>query len=297
MRTCMSTLFLAAGLLFGAQNTYAAEALKIAVVGGIQMCGVWDKLAPKIEKATGVSIDVTAAAPKTMIIPEFRRGNADLLLIHGGSDTFALQAEGIGGQQRVWAYNEHVIIGPENDPAGISSAANAEQAFRKLADKRAPFVAFRDPGSHEIVQNIWKRMQLQASPKWVLLDETAYPQEILEFTAKKRAYVVVGAIPAAFEKLHGEGLKILFKGDPAMRRAYVAVEPGPRHPAQAEAREQARKVADFLTSPAGQTALIEANREAGGSTRVFPMGEGASRPKPESGRGGQRGRHDTQESR
>lgn len=287
----LSTL-LALGLALGSQTTFAAEALKVAVVGGIQMCGVWERLVPKIENATGVSIDMTAAAPKTQIIPEFRRGNADLLLIHGGSETFALQAEGIGGQQRVWSFNEHAIIGPQNDPAGVTRAGTAEQAFRAIAEHRSPFVAFRDPGSHEIVQNLWKRMRLQAASDWVLLDETAQPREILEFAAKKQAYVVVGAIPAVFEKMRGEGLKILLKGDPAMRRAFVVMEPGPRHPASPEAREQARQVADFLTSPAGQTAVVEADREAGGPW-LFPLKDSVPQAAPGSGSG--RGRRAAQE--
>lgn len=281
------SLLLVLGLVLGSTTGTAAPALKVAVVGGIQMCGVWDRLVPKIEKATGVSIDMTAAAPKTQIIPEFRRGNADLLLIHGGSETFALQAEGIGGQQRVWSFNEHAIVGPQNDPAGVARAGSAEQAFRAIAEHRSPFVAFRDPGSHEMVQNLWKRMRLQAASDWVLLDETAQPQEVLEFAAKKQAYVVVGAIPAAFEKMRGEGLKILFKGDPAMRRAYVVMEPGPRHAASPEAREQARQVADFLTSPAGQAALAEADREAGGPW-LFTLKD--SVPQAAPGSGGGRGR-------
>ena len=271
---------------------FAATPLRVAVVGGIQMCGVWGKLAPKIEKATGVTIELVGAAPKNQIIPEFRQGNAALLLIHGGSETFALQAEGVGGQQRVWAFNEHVIVGPEADPAKVATAADAAEAFERIAASRSPYVSFRDPGSHEIVQNIWKRIHLQASTSWVLLDETANPHEILQFAARRQAYVVVGAIPVAFNKLHGDGLKVLLKGDPAMRRAFVVMEPGPRHPADAEARRQARKVADYLTSAAGQADLVAADREAGGPW-LFPIGaQGASSPgAPKRAGGGQGRRH------
>jgi tungstate transport system substrate-binding protein len=271
----------------------AEEPLRIAVVGGIQMCGVWDRLVPRIEKATGVKIATASSAPKTQIIPDFRSGAADLLLIHGGSETFGLQAEGIGGQQRVWAFNEHAIVGPDSDPAKVRAATDAHEAFEQIARSKSPFLAFRDPGSHEIVQNIWKRSRLQASPDWVLLDETARPQEILELAAQRRAYVVVGAIPAAFEKLRGEGLKVLLKGDPAMRRAYVVMEPGARHPATAAARQQAARVADYLTSPAGQADLAAADREAGGPW-LFPL-PAADAPsaraggRPGSGQGGGQG--------
>jgi tungstate transport system substrate-binding protein len=248
----------------------AEPPLRVAVVGGIRLCGVWDLLVPRIEQATGVKIETVGSAPKTQIVPQFSRGEADLLLIHGGSETFGLQAEGMGGSQRVWAFNEHVIVGPVSDPAHVREAASAEAAFAAMAKAHAPFVAFRDPGSHEIVQTLWKRMHLPASPDWVLLDETGSPQQILNFAAKKSAYVVVGGIPAAFEKLQGDGLTVLFKGDPAMRRAYVVMEPGPRHSATAEARALARKVADYLTSDKGQQDLVSADQAAHGPW-LFPL--------------------------
>lgn len=259
-------------LLVGPRSPAAAQAavpagdppLRVAVVGGIQLCGVWERLAPRITRATGVALALTSAAPKTQIVPDFRSGAADLLLIHGGVETFGLQAEGIGGTQRVWSANEHVIVGPAHDPAGVRGAADAAEAFARIARHKAPFVAFRDPGSHEMVQNIWKRAGLAASADWVLLDETRRPQQILTLAAARQAYVVVGAIPVAFEKLRGEGLELLLKGDATLRRHFVAMEPGPRHPAAALARTQARTVADFLVSAAGQQALREADAEAGG---------------------------------
>ncbi|MEE4464568.1 tungsten ABC transporter permease, partial [Azotobacter chroococcum] len=57
---------------------------------------------------------------------------------------------------------------------------------------------------------------------------------------------------------------ILLRGDRRMRRAYVALEPGPAHPASAAAREGARRVVDYLVSPAGQANLAAADGEAGG---------------------------------
>jgi len=266
-----------------------AQPLSVAVVGGIGLCGVWDKLVPKIEVATGVKIDLASLSNKEGILPDFRSGKAALLLVHGGEETFQFQAEGIGGQQRAWGYNEHVIVGPENDPAGVASAPKAGAAFKRMAESRSPFVAFRDPGSHAMVQKVWRRTGLKPSTDWVLLDETADPHEILGFTAGKHAYVVVGHIPVAFGKLSAPGMKVLLKGDPDLRKAYVAMEPGPNHAASPEAREQARKVADFLVSPEGQAALEAANAEAGGPW-IFPL-SGAKEMKSGPGRqGGGNGR-------
>ncbi len=234
------------------------------------MCGVWDRLVPRIERATGVRVEPASAAPKEVVVPEFRRGTADLLIVHGGDETFALEAEGLGAPLRVWAFNEHVVVGPVEDPAEVAGAGSAVDALARIARQHAPFLAFRDPGSHAIVQRLWRKGGVaRPSPRWVMTDETTDPHEVLALASVQRAYVVVGHIPVAFGKLRGEGMAVLFTGDPDMRRAYVIVEPGPAHPAGAVTRALARRVADWLVSPAGQAALRDADAEAGGPW-IFP---------------------------
>lgn len=251
-------------LLVAVASVVQAGTVKVAVVGGIQLSGVWDALRPRLEAATGVRITLAAAANKAGILPVFVRGDADLLLIHGGAETFALQARGVGGRMSVWAYNEHAIVGPADDPAGVHGSGDAATAFRRIAAVRAPFIAFRDPGSHEIVQRVWKQAGITPTPEWVRLDVSERSHDILELAAKQRAYVVVGAIPVSFGRMQGDGMALLLRGDPAMRRAYVALEPGEAHPAKADVRDDVRKVVDYLVSSAGQAALAEADRQAGG---------------------------------
>ncbi|SVE11849.1 uncharacterized protein METZ01_LOCUS464703, partial [marine metagenome] len=71
-------------------------------------------------------------------------------------------------------------------------------------------------------------------------------------------YVIVGHLPVAFGRMPSEGMKILLSGDPAMRRGYVVVTPGSKHPAGSEARVNAEKLAEYLLSEDGQRALGEA---------------------------------------
>jgi len=244
--------------------------LRVAVVGGIRLCGVWDRLVPRIERGTGVRIEPASAAPKEVVVPEFRGGRADLLIVHGGDETFALEAEGVGAPLRVWAFNQHVVVGPVEDPAEVASASSAVDALARIARRHAPFLAFRDPGSHAIVQRLWKKGGVaRPSPQWVVPDETVDPHEVLALASERRAYVVVGHIPVAFGKLHGDGLAVLFAGDPDMRRAYVIVEPGLVRPADATRRAKARRVAEWLVSPEGQASLRDADAEAHGPW-IFP---------------------------
>lgn len=60
------------------------------------------------------------------------------------------------------------------------------------------------------------------------------------------------------------GLRVLLRGDPQMRRPYVVLTPGARHPAGVQARQDATRLADYLLSSTGQAALQAADRQAGG---------------------------------
>jgi tungstate transport system substrate-binding protein len=244
--------------------------LKVAIVGGPVLAGVWPVLAEDIRKATGITVETVAAAPKETVVPVFAQGKADLLLIHGSDEAFALLASGLAAPLRAWALNEHVFVGPEDDPAHIADAPNGSEALRRIAQADAPLIAFRDPGSFTILQKLWRNTGLRPGPRQQLTDDAESPQRVLESAARQGAYAVVGHIPVAFGKMPSAGMKVLVKGDPLMRRVYVAVEPGPRHPAGKVTRKDAHRVADYLLSPRGQAALVKADAALGGPW-FFPL--------------------------
>ena len=249
----------------------AAGVLRIAVVGGIDRCGVWPRLAEQVTRATGIDLETVAVGPKETLLPLYREGRADVMLIHGGDEVFALASEGWVGSLTVWAYNDHVIVGPDDDPAGLAGTVDGVAAMRRLRDGRFPFVAFRDPGSHGIVQRLWRLGGITPSEDWVRLDATENPHDVLDFAAAHRAHVVVGRIPVLTGKRRLQGQRLLVAGDPAMRRAYVAAPPGPDHPASATTRDAAERFIAYLVSNEGQRALMAADAKAGGPW-LFPLG-------------------------
>lgn len=253
-----------------AQATPAEAWVKVAVVGGLVLSGVWPALAKRAGKATGLVIETVAAAPKEGVVPIFRDGEADLLLIHGSDETYGLLAAGVAAPLRAWAMNEHVIVGPKDDPAKVAEAPDAADAMRRIVTADAPLIGFRDPGSFGIVHGLFRSLGLRPGPRQQLYDDAESPQQVLRSAADKHGYAVVGHIPVAFGKMPSKGMAVLLKGDPAMRRVYVVVEPGPRHPANTHQRELARQLADYLVSPAGQADLVAADKEAGGPW-VFPL--------------------------
>jgi len=247
------------------------EALRVAVVGGPDRVGVWGALVPRAEAATGLRIHTVISAPKQVVVPLFQRGDVDLLLIHGGDETLALLARGDAAPLRAWAMNQHVIMGPADDPAGVAGAHDASEAMARIVKADAPLLLLRDPGSFALTEAAMRRAHVHAGPRQQLFDDARPRQNVLVSAARQHAYVVVGHIPAVTGRMPNPGdLKVLLKDDPAMRRVYVVVEPGPNHPADSARRARARRLADYLVSARGQADLVTADREAGGPW-LFPL--------------------------
>lgn len=268
-RTLAALLLLLTTLLHALPVAAEQPSISVAAVGGLTLCGTWPALAKKASQVLGLSVETVQSAPKEEIVPSFSNGDADLMLIHGSDTAFALLATGMAAPLRAWAQNEHVIVGPPDDPANVRGAANGAEAMRRIATTGAPFIAFRDPGSHAVVQALWRSAGVHPGA-WVLPDTSSTPQAILQLAAQKHAYTVVGNIPVAFGKIPHDGLTVLLSGDPAMRRIYVVVEPGPLHPASPDRRAAARRLADYLVSPAGQRDLVAADLAAGGPW-IYPL--------------------------
>ncbi|WP_211238121.1 tungsten ABC transporter permease [Derxia gummosa] len=248
----------------------APAALPVAVVGGLVMADLWPPLADAASAATGIATRLVASAPKEGVMPAFVSGAATLLLMHGGDEAFGLATRGFALPPRVWAQNEHVLVGPAADPAGIAGARDGAEAIARIRAADAPMLLFRDPGGFGIVQALWRAAGLRPGPRQQLYDDSEQPQQVLRSAARQGAYVLVGRLPVLFGRMPDAGLKILLQGDPAMRRSYVAIEPGPAHPADAGARAAAKAVADWLVSAAGQ-ARIAALPARDGLPLLYPL--------------------------
>jgi tungstate transport system substrate-binding protein len=245
--------------------------IRVAVIGGMTMTGMWDKLAAQFEADTGWKTQLVITGPKDVLSAPFKRGEVDLLTMHSADKTTDLVADGYGVNLRPWARNEHTIVGPASDPAGIRGMKDGAAALQKIAAAHAPFVDFYGPGSRELTHKLWQRAGLKPEGDWVLKDESASPQEIVAFAEKKQAYVVVGRIPVTNGKMPVGKMEVLVQGDPEMRRPYVVIEANPQKFPQTNAAG-ARVLADWLAGAPGQKFLLDYGRkEPGGIPLYYPI--------------------------
>lgn len=261
---------IAIALVLSILSSHAEERrpIRVAVIGGMTMSGMWQELVTKFEADTGWKTELVATGPKDVISIPFKRGEVDLLTMHSSDQTTDLVTDGFGTNLRPWARNEHTIVGPATDPAGIRGMKDGAEALKKIAAARAPFVDFYGPGSRELTHKLWQRAGLKPEGEWVLKDESESPQQIVAFAEKKHAYVVVGRIPVIDGKMPIGNMQVLVQGDPQMRRPYVVVEVNAKKFPQANSTG-ARVLADWLTGEKGQAFIVESGKRQPGGIPLF----------------------------
>jgi len=246
--------------------------VRVAVIGGMVMSGMWQELARNAEAATGLKLKLVAAGDKGMLVDSFHKGEADFLTMHASDEAANLVADGYATGMKPWARNELVIVGPVDDPVRIRGMTDGAAALRKIAEARAPYVNFNGSGAHQIANKLWKKAGVTPQGDWVLKDESQHPQ-IVAFAHEHHAYVIVGRIPVVKGKMESDGMEILVRGDPDMRRPFVVIVADKKHFPRANVTG-ASELADYLTSEKCQRFLEEyAAKQPDGVPLFFPISQ------------------------
>jgi tungstate transport system substrate-binding protein len=251
------------------RNHARQRVVRCAVIGGMTMTGLWEQISRMFEAQTGYRVEVVATGERPVLDKAIRAGQVDLLTMHSGDITTDIVADGIGVNMRPWTRNELVIVGPTNDPAGIRGMTNGAMALKKIAAARASYVDFLGVGSREMTHTLWRLAGVEPSGSWVIKDDTGISKwNVLQFCRSNNAYVVVGYIPALTGKMANQGMEILVKGDPVMRRPYIVMEANPKVFPKANFAG-ARALEEFLLSPKVQNFLLEFGRDTAANRPLF----------------------------
>jgi tungstate transport system substrate-binding protein len=261
-------IILAVHLYSAAKPSVRPGVVRCAVIGGMTMTGLWPEIAKMFEAETGYRVEVAATGERPLLDKAIRSGRVDLLTMHSGDITTDIVADGIGISMRPWTRNELVIVGPTNDPAGLRGMTNGPAALRKIATARARFVDFQGIGSREMSHTLWRLAEVEPKGDWVIKDDTISKWNILQFCRSNNAYVVVGYIPALMGRMQSEGMEVLVKDDPVMRRPYIVMEANPARFPHAN-HAGAHALSDFLISAKVQKFLEDFGRQTNGSHPLF----------------------------
>jgi tungstate transport system substrate-binding protein len=178
MLVLLMTLVLISGCATGTEEPAAepeqtgpAEVLGsiiLATTTSTQDSGLLDALLPQFTYTTGWEVDVVAVGSGAAMEMGMN-GEADVLLVHSPAAERTFVAEGHGPERFDVMYNDFVIIGPKDDPAGLSqeAASDAVKAFTLLSGKQATFVSRGDDsGTHAKEKSVWVKAAIEPSGDW-----------------------------------------------------------------------------------------------------------------------------------
>jgi tungstate transport system substrate-binding protein len=247
------TLLVAITLLIFATDAGAADRfILVASTTSTQNSGLFDHLLPKFTDETGIEVRVIAVGTG-QALKLGQRGDADLLLVHDAVSEFVFVREGYGVDRRDVMYNDFVVVGPSNDPAGASDAKDVSAAFRKIAKSGATFVSRGDDsGTHKAEQRIWVDVGIGPNGDW-------YRAAGAGMGATLNIASVMGAYTLADRATwlsfgNKGGLRIVHEGDKQLLNPYGVILVNPeRFPHVKES--DARMFMDWLVSDEGQEAI------------------------------------------
>ena len=132
------------------------KVLRLSTTTSVNDSGLLPYLQPYFEEDTGYALEVTSAGTGAAI-KKGETGDADALLVHAKASEEEFIDAGFGVERVPFMYNYFVIVGPEDDPAGVANCATAADAFKAIADSGQPFVSRGDDsGTNKKELQIWE---------------------------------------------------------------------------------------------------------------------------------------------
>jgi tungstate transport system substrate-binding protein len=116
-RTLIQLLALA--MLVGAPAALAQDkSIVVASTTSTQDSGLFGHILPLFKAKTGIDAKVVAQGTG-QALDTGRRGDADVVFVHAKAQEEKFVADGFGVKRNPVMYNDFVLIGPKNDPAGV----------------------------------------------------------------------------------------------------------------------------------------------------------------------------------
>jgi tungstate transport system substrate-binding protein len=144
----------------------APQDLRLATTTSTCDTGLLDVLNKKFEDENNVKI-LTVCEGTGKAVATGELGAADVVMVHAVQLELRAVANGSFINRSYLMYNYFVIIGPENDPAGIKNATNSTDAFRRIAAKQSPFISRGDGSGTDIMEkSIWKAANITPGGSW-----------------------------------------------------------------------------------------------------------------------------------
>jgi tungstate transport system substrate-binding protein len=240
--------------LTGGRSDAQEKSIVVASTTSTQDSGLFGYLLPIVKQKTGIVVKVLAQGTG-QALDTARRGDADVVFVHAKSAEEKFLAQGWGVKRYPVMYNDFILIGPKDDPAGIKGK-DILTALQTLKAKGAPFISRGDRSGTNIAElALWKAAGVN-----IATDKGPWYKEIgqgmgaaLNMASASNAYVLSDRGTWLAFKNRGD-LAIVVEGDKRLFNQYGVMLVNPaKHP---NVKQQlGQQFIDWLISPEGQKVI------------------------------------------
>ena len=118
--------------------------------------GLLDEVNAAFEERFGSTVE-TIAQGTGAALQTAQNGDSDVVMVHARSQEDEFLMEGYGSNRRDLMFNDYIIVGPEDDPAGIEGMDDAVEAFETIAESGEIFASRGDDsGTHTAELEVWE---------------------------------------------------------------------------------------------------------------------------------------------
>jgi tungstate transport system substrate-binding protein len=230
--------------------------------------GLLDVLVPVFQEETGYGVDIIAVG-SGQALEMGSRGDADALLTHAPSGEEELVASGDAVNRQLVMHNDFVILGPEDDPAGVGDAPDAVAALETIAEAEATFISRGDDsGTHRLELSLWDEVGIEPAGEGWYEESGLGMGQTLQIANQRDAYTISDR--ATFLAL-GENLDlvVVLEGDPRLLNIYHVMQVNPERHDRVNA-DGARAFVEFMVSDRAQELIGEFGVEEFGEPLFVP---------------------------
>ena len=247
----------ALALLAGISSASARDkSIIVSSTTSTQDSGLFGHILPMFKAKTGIEVKVVSQGTG-QALDTGRRGDADVVFVHAKSQEEKFVAEGHGVKRYPVMYNDFVLIGPRDDPAGAKSK-DIVAGLKAVKTNGAPFISRGDrSGTQSAELRMWKFADID-----IAKDKGPWYKEIgqgmgaaLNTASASNAYVLSDRATWINFKNKAD-LAIVVEGDKRLFNQYgvMLVNPAKRPHVKKELGQQ---FIDWLVSPEGQQAIAD----------------------------------------
>ncbi len=192
--------------------------------------GLLDYILPDFEATYNAEVDVISVGTgQALALGE--SGDADVLLVHARAREDAFVGAGHGLIRYDVMYNDFVIVGPSDDPAGVSGMESATEALAMIAGAEVVFVSRGDDsGTHTKELSLWAAAEIDPEGNWYISAGQGMGA-VITMAEELGAYTLSDRATYAARKAVGLGLEVLVAGDPLLFNPYGVIPVNPdTHP-------------------------------------------------------------------